>query len=128
MMGVPGSGKTTLACKMAEAIGAVVHSYDEVKDLQIWMQGITKDVLSGKTVIADDTNLNREMRERFLCGIRDVPGKRVLVWLDTPLEECLKRNAGRENKVPKEEIWLSNRLMEPPSPKEGWDKIHIYRW
>jgi len=138
MVGVPGSGKSTIAGAIEKRGGYVRLSFDDVrlalfgnaedhgeegqvgKEFRARLRAAFAD---GKSVIADNTNFLVDMRTQLVdiareCGVTDVH----LVVLKVPLPECLKRNRARDRVVPTRTVrhmhWmLSN--SEWPTGKEG---------
>lgn len=135
LCGIPGAGKTTAAYKINPC--AVVHSYDNVPGanrkadtdgsvFNAWVSGIKTDLTAGRDVVCDGTNLTVESRKRLLEQFADVDCVKSLVVLAVPVEECLRRNAGRKHRLPDFVITQSAVMMEAPRDDEGWD--HIYLW
>ena len=138
LSGIPGSGKTTLAKQLAQQHNAAVHSYDDIpnawgnRDIdgsfyRQWVDDIQADLRSGSSVVCDSTALTCANRKTFLKDISDFNCKKILVVKVIPVEVCVQRNKGRFRQVPEYQIGLSARLLEPPTPEEGWDEIYISR-
>ncbi len=109
LSGVPGSGKTTLAKRLAERLGAVHVESDAIRR-QLFpepayapaehgavfarAEALVADGLAGgQTVIMDATNLSRRDRRRFLCLGRQAAGV-VAVRVTAP-EEVVRRRLAR---------------------------------
>ena len=132
-MGIPASGKTTQAKKLAEKYNAKIHSYDDIVDIsdifgtnKRWIENMRKDLIKGYSVICDSTNLTRKSREWILSQI-DFPCEKTLVVMVIPVSECLKRNADREGKVEEQRILDASKIIESPSEKERWDEIYVFQ-
>lgn len=134
LVGIPGSGKTTLAHELAEKHNATVHSYDDIPNANItidgsikqaWIASIRDDLQSGQSVVCDGLNLTVAERKDLLSVIADIPCEKILVFKIVPLEICLKRNRERQTRLPDFVIEQSARKIEPPTPDEGWDKILV---
>jgi predicted kinase len=153
LIGLPGSGKSTLARQwVLNQPGRSLISTDAIRAhlfgdaaiqgpwLRIW-QEIERQLQQAVTQIAvgavcsaiyDATNAVRRHRRDIITlakakGFNHLTG----VWLDVPLEECLKRNRQRDRQVPEEAIYrMHRRLMgAPPSIQEGFDcLIHYNRF
>lgn len=137
MTGIPGSGKTTLAKRLAEQHNAIVHSYDdmlgantkhsmggEVKKL--WIEKMRSDLLTGRSVFCDGLPLTVAERKELLAQFADIPCKKVLIVKIVPLEICLQRNQERHKRLPDFVVEQAARKLEPPAKDEGWDKIYMY--
>ena len=135
--GIPGSGKTTLAQKLAEQYGAIVHSYDAIPGAntkasmngsvkRAWTKAMHDDLRSGKNVVCDGINLTVKDRKEMLSAFADIPCKRVLVGKNVPLEICLQRNRERQSRLPDFVVKQAARLFEPPDKSEGWDEVIVY--
>ena len=46
--------------------------------------------------------------------------------MNTPFEECVRRNALRKNPLPFSILQSFNRELEHPTLDEGWDEILYY--
>jgi len=81
--------------------------------------------LASKTAfVVDNTNLTREERSRYTLASRE-RAILVAVWVDTPLEVALARNALREGvaRVPDHVLVHSLRRLEPPRRDEGFHAV-----
>lgn len=133
--GIPGSGKTTLSTKIAIANNAKIYHYDDFKKEfkrqqfrqthQRLYKQIIQDLLSDSDVVLDDLHTRLEWRQDLLSAIQDIPCKKILVVMTTPLEECVRRNAQRQGqaRLPDSAIYHLNQRYQPPSLEEGWDDI-----
>lgn len=139
MIGLPASGKSTIAEKISKSEGAIIVSSDEIrKELLGDINDQSKNELIFKTiedrikfylankqdVIFDATNINYKRRRGFLHGL-GMKVKKIAVLVATPYEECLIRNAKRERKVPEEVIKKMYYSFYIPQYYEGFDEIEI---
>lgn len=138
LCGLPGSGKTTLAYQLAQQHDAIVRSIDDIPgswgnpDIagtfrKQWMQNIKADLQNGKSVVCDSLALDSVSRKWILKQVSDFDCKKILVVKVVPVDECVRRNAGRIRKVPEDQIRRTAGLLEPPTDAEGWDEIYISR-
>ena len=109
MKGLPASGKSTIAKAMVEELGYVRTNKDELRlaypklkenrIIQI-RDGLIIDAMrEGKNVVVDDTNFN-PIHKKTLEGFAKQYGYQFEeVFVDTPLEECMKRDNARANGV-----------------------------
>ena len=142
MIGVPASGKSTFAKKLAVKENAIHISRDEIrnsmlkqgeyffsKEKQVYKEFLNQIQINlgrGKDVIADATHLNRESRDKLLRNLAiDYNEIYVIgIIMDTPYKTCIERNAKREGvaKVPyKEMIEMINNFRKP-SINENFDE------
>lgn len=116
---IPGAGKTTEAMRIVEQDpqntiranrddireivapeGADYHKGTPRKDVEnnvthVQQEIIRKGLKEGKTVIVDDTNLNPGRLKPFIQLARNYKSEIEQVHVDTPLEECIRRNNKR---------------------------------
>ena len=148
-MGVPtfvmmcclvGSGKTVKAQELAKQYDATVFSSDSLREelfgdvneqsrnqeLFTELHKRIKDCLrKGKSAIYDATNIDYKKRMSFLAELKKIPCEKICVLMATPYEECLKRNAERERKVPTYVIERMYRNFDVPWYYEGFDDIQV---
>ena len=73
---------------------------------------------------------HREARQQRVVAELPAAGVPVrVVWVDTPLEVCLTRNAVRpqERRVPPVGIHAALARFEPPSVEEGFARVDVVR-
>jgi tRNA uridine 5-carbamoylmethylation protein Kti12 len=132
LCGVAGSGKTTLSKQIAEQLNAKLYCYDDLPNChnpvkfaavhkQMW-SAIDKDLRNGYDVVCDDLHTTFERRNGILSAI-DTSCKKVIVVMKTPLEECLRRNANRPQRLPDFYIRHLHENFQYPTLDEGWDEI-----
>ena len=64
-------------------------------------------------------------RKRRAELLRASHGKKVCIWLDTPVDVCIAReNRNRPTAI----ITIHAHRFEPPTLDEGWDEIRIVRY
>lgn len=114
LIGIPGSGKTTLAKKLVER-GYSVISADAIRQelygdeseqgepekvFSIFFERLDKMMENGSDVVVDNTNLKAKHRLEITDRAKPFGYEEAQLWfLDVPLEECLKRNRLRERNV-----------------------------
>ncbi len=141
MIGLPASGKSTIAKDIAKSEGAIIVSSDEIRkelfgdindqsnNVKVFEEVINraKFYLANKyNVIIDATNINYKKRRHLLNSIDNLHGKdRIAILVATPYEECLERNKLRERKVPEKVIKRMYFNFYIPQYYEGFDDIQI---
>lgn len=143
LIGVPGSGKTTLALKIAEKgfhylnadsirlelYGNEIEQGDKEEVFSIFFQRLESAMGEGKNIIIDNTNLNPKQRKPIIDRAEKYEYQDVQLWLlDIPLDVCLERNKSRERVVPEDII--ANMFMElnrSGRPKRMEGKVVILR-
>ncbi|WP_397443287.1 MULTISPECIES: AAA family ATPase [unclassified Phormidium] len=142
LMGPPGSGKTTLAHKMQQAItGSCIVSTDQIRkdlygdeaiqgqwsDVEAVIQEQVQDALGlGQSIIYDATNVKRVWRMALLNKL-SYPDITWIGWyLTTPLATCQQWNTRRNRAVPDHVIEeMHNALQQfSPLPAEGFAAIY----
>lgn len=142
MIGIAGSGKTTVAKRLAAETHAEWISSDAVRavfglseddhshEAAVWSwlrTAVDVNLSEGTPVIFDATNLTRKNRKDFvkIGKARGVPIHAVVV--DVPLDVALARNAGRDRQVPEHVIKDMRARLVLPTLDEGFDSIEIVK-
>lgn len=140
MVGIVGSGKSTISDELMqgrddvayvssdairEELSGDVNNQDINGEVFATMLTRTKQYLADRiSVIYDATNISRKKRTGLLQQLpKNV--KKVALYVATPYEVAVERNANRERKVPEEVIERMYKNMQIPIESEGWDKIVI---
>lgn len=143
LVGLPASGKSTLAQLVAKEHNANIHSSDEIRQelsgdinnqninelvFKTLHNRIKEDLQNGKNCIYDATNISYKRRMSFLQELNKISCKKICIVMATPYARCLSNNADRERQVPNEIIERMYRNFDMPYWYEGWDdiKIHYY--
>lgn len=124
-----GAGKTTFSHQLVKQYNAARYSFDEMKcfkhsDL---IEPIIESFNKGKSVVVDALYSKIKFRKELLQAIKDIDCERILIYVNTPLEECIRRNAGRENPLPEFIVKDIYSRFERPTLDEGWDEIIYYK-
>lgn len=114
LKGLPGSGKTHHARTLVEQGYARVNKDDlrAMMHSSKFSNGNEKEILNARdlivmrnlqdriSVVVDDTNFEPKHQERLQEIASNYDADFEVLFIDTPLEECIKRNEQRANKVP----------------------------
>lgn len=131
MVGIPGSGKSTIANQIpnavvisSDAIRKELYGAEEIQGngkqvFDLVYKRIREELAKGNDVVFDATNLTPWARN----AVFRFSAERIAVFVNTPLDECLKRNAARERKVPEEVIYRMYDNLIYPSKAEGFKTI-----
>lgn len=157
LIGLPGSGKSTYAEKLAKDEDAIIVSTDKIREELFGDEAIQENerynnntvfslaytrikiaMLEGKNIIFDATNINRKKRKYFLeilskeyfWSLRntDYTYRFHAILIATPYEKCLENNLNRRRVVPEEVIKRMMCNFEVPMKFEGWDEIEVYSY
>ena len=138
MIGLPASGKSSISVAFEQAGWVRINKDSLRKELYgdestlgkprevsaLFYQRIEEAFKAGRNVLIDNTNVSSLHRKGPLAMALEHGYTNVThVFLDVPLEECLRRNALRDRKVPEEGLRkLAQALASKggvPSRREG---------
>lgn len=140
LIGLPCSGKSSYAGKLAGSHGTVVLSSDELRKE---LYGSYKDqdhnnevflelhkrarafLKIGVNVVYDACNISYKRRMEFLKSLNKIPCEKIAVMMATPYEVCIERNKYRDRKVPEEVIKRMYMNFWVPGKYEGFDEVEI---
>jgi len=140
MAGLPYSGKSIMAARLADTYNAVIHSSDDIraeilgdekdqtantKVFEILHSRVIQDLKGGKSVIYDATNISYKRRMDFLKRIENISCVTICVFMATPFELCVERMNHRERVVPYEVLERMYRSIWVPGMYEGWSDIWL---
>lgn len=137
LCGFPASGKSTFLERCGDTTATILCPDDFRKELTgqefyapaeefVWATvKLTARVLlqQGRSVIIDATHLSKSSRSQWIkiAQSLNVP---ISCWhMNTPFEECLKRNAQRDRKVPLEVMNRMQASFEMPTTEEGFSDV-----
>lgn len=141
MVGISGSGKSTMAKDLLSQNYDVIVSSDDIRE-EVWgnasiqnrpdiifniaHERIIEALKDGKNVIFDATNLKSKDRKNLLDKISNISGVENTCIIVYPyLEWCIKNQDKRDRKVPEEVIRKQFKNFQLPTSDEGWDFIFI---
>lgn len=139
MCGLPGSGKSTYAKRLAEEGGILYFSSDELRvelfgniahqeDNAVIFQELrnraSHALSQGQSVVMDATNAAKKKRMQEIKSFYE-PYHKVIHYCGTHIAWTKEANRERERQVPSVVINNMYRAMEVPFYDEGWDEIHL---
>lgn len=142
MVGLPGSGKSFAAEKIAERFDAYIASSDAIREeifgtaecqddpnrvFGILQHRAGEELKSGGSVIIDATALIRKYRVSNLKTYEGKYKKSILVVCTTDPDIIYKQNNSRYRVVPEEVIQRMFKNMSFPRTDEGWDQIYLLK-
>ena len=140
MVGLPCSGKSTKAKRLAEEYNANIHSSDAIREeltgdinnqenntlvFRTLHQRVKDDLRNGKSCIYDACCVHYKERKAFLQELKNIPCEKICVLMATPYEVCLERSAKRDRTVPEYVIKRMYKNFDVPWYYEGWDSIEV---
>lgn len=125
--GNAGSGKSTLSKKLAKEHNAIRISFDENGFLQHkeLIYPTIELLQDKKNVVVDALFVRKTSRKMILDSVKNIDCKRILIFMNTSLEECIHRNTQRPNPLPEFMVRDIYNSIEPPTFDEGWDEIIV---
>lgn len=117
MVGYPGSGKTTIARALEEQ-GYFRADGDILKTPATMLREATKHVQQ-KSIVFDSTAGTKDKRKIYIDFARKHGLHARIVWIATPIEESMQRNATREKPVPNIAYWVYRAKFQTPDETEG---------
>lgn len=145
MVGLPASGKSTIAYNLAMGNDYIVFSSDALREelyldvndndqthnheLFVELHKRIKTALKeGNNVIYDACNLSSKRRVAFLQELKHIPCRKECIIAATPYEQCLRNNDSRDRHVPDDVIKRMYKSFDTPYYYEGFDYISIEYW
>lgn len=131
LKGLPASGKSTYAKELESKGWARVNKDDIRKEFfpdytfkdekeVVYMEDaeIIAELREGNNVVVDDTNFAPKHQQRLEKIAKEEDADFEVLFIDTPLEECIKRNRKRASNVPMEAILNMYRKYIAPYREE----------
>ena len=114
IIGLPNAGKTTYSKRFKN----VIH-WDDMTEprSENFMETVRR---AGDCVVVEGVFNTVKARRIFLDAVKDKQGKKVCIWLQTPLETCLRR---APHNRPEFVVMEHFKNFERPELDEGWDEI-----
>ncbi len=143
LVGIPGSGKTTLAVKLkekgflpidldsirAELYGKAIEQGDSQKVVGIFLERLGAILATGVDIVIDNTNLKFDHRKVIIDLAKKYTYEDIQLWiLDVPLAVCLERNSKRERQVNEDVVaHMHSEFKRAGRPQATEGKIVIVR-
>ena len=149
MMGIPqlGAGKSSFVsthiredCNQAWVSRDAIR-FDMVKEdepyfskedevFKNFIERIDFHLAAGHDVFADATHLNKKSRAKVLRNLTVKPREVAVIWLQTSLNECLRRNelrAGTRSYVPPSQLRRMAYSLQAPDFDEDINTLYIVK-
>ena len=138
MVGLPASGKSSIARNLANKYDAIIVSSDAIRKEILGDENEQKyqDKVFGtfhyriksllkknKNIIVDAINVKRSDRKKLLKNIKDIDCFKIAYIVAKPIEQCLIDNANRERVVPQHAYIKMIDCFLLPTFEEGFQKI-----
>ena len=139
MIGLSASGKSTKAKELSEKYNTIVISSDSIRGelgdvidqshndevFKIFHQRIKSELIGGKNVIADATNISIKSRRNIISYVENIDCRIVGLLMTKPSDLCIEHNIYREYPVPHHVIQKQMMNFQIPFYEEGFDNILI---
>lgn len=141
LVGISGSGKTTIAERYASLMKDVIVLSSDAIRAELWgdencqhnpkkvfeiMNARTiENLKKGISVIYDATNLISSRRQQLIQKVKHYCKKTTCVFVDKTIKECLKNQFKRKRRVSFDVIRKQYHQLEVPTYEEGWDEIIV---
>jgi predicted kinase len=144
MIGLPGSGKSTISKRVAEANGLIRLSTDELKDMYHCQTQEARDKVyyhlieelqvaldRGLDVVFDGLNVDSRTRRKFIADIKvNHPEVTIIGMLVVAsIDQCSQRDVERKEQgghVSGYKLFYFLSYFDPPYLEEGFDSLYIW--
>lgn len=144
MVGLSASGKSTISKEIARENDCVIISSDDIRGeicdggvidqskndevFKIFHQRIIDNLITGKNVIADATNINMKARRSLLENVRKIQCYKIAYIIPKSVEQCIEDNIYKEYPVPHHVIQKQMMNFQIPFIEEGFNEIIIHKF
>ena len=132
MVGLQGAGKSSWVAGHLAGTHVVVskdHWPHARRRESRQRRAVAAALAAGADVVVDNTDPAPEDRAPLVAIAREHGARTRAVYVDTPLETCLARNAARVGRarVPLVGVLATRGRLVPPSTAEGFDQVDVVR-
>ena len=144
MVGLSASGKSTIAKELAVMENAAIVSSDKIRGeicpggvqdqsmnemvFTEFRKRIVIHLMTGRSVIADATNLTIKSRAATLAVARQFDCEKIAYIVPKPFLRCLADDSDREYSVSGRVLYKQRASFQVPFKEEGFDEIIIHRF
>lgn len=144
MVGLSASGKSTIARNISSENNCLIVSSDDIRDeicecgvidqtkneevFKIFNKRIKDELLSGRDVIADATNINLKSRRSILNNVKNIDCQKIAYIVSKSVEKCIDDNIYKDYPVPHHVIQKQMMNFQIPFLEEGFDKIVVHKF
>lgn len=142
MVGLPASGKSYYADKIAKKENAIILSSDKLRkelfnnendqnhNTEVFKElykRVKENLKQENNIIIDATNINHKRRKALLDELKRFNCFKECYLIATPYKKCLEQNRRREREIPEHVIKRMYKHIFIPQYYEGWNKINIIK-
>jgi predicted kinase len=144
MVGLSASGKSTIAEKIAQDNDCKIVSTDFIRSqicdngvidqtkneevFKVFHSRIKENLIKGKNVIADATNINMKARRNLIENVKKIDCYKIAYIIPKSIEKCIEDNIYKKYPVPHHVIQKQMMNFQIPFIEEGFDKIIIHEF
>lgn len=122
-IGIQASGKTSFFNLELKNKGFVHISMDVLRNRNKERQLVLECIAAQKDFVIDNTNPTRTDRKRYLSLLENSDYTVEGYFFQSRVQDCVMRNAKRDNPIPAKAIASTSNRLELPSYKEGFDTL-----
>ncbi|MCW2700236.1 MAG: uncharacterized protein JWQ45_1771 [Blastococcus sp.] len=132
MVGLQGSGKSTWVGTHLAGTHTVVSKdhWPNARRREARQRRVVAELLAcAARVVVDNTDASVEERAPLIAAARLAGVPVRAVWIDTPVDVCIRRNDAREGRarVPMVGLLGTRARFVPPRTEEGFDRVDVVR-